>query len=93
MSILKRSLYALYSGNDDILDMLDQLDYTQLDRKFNDELHSRISRQDAELAEMMLASELLMRYDTAIQQASMACTRDLTTLLELVLLQKEGRLQ
>lgn len=92
MSILKDTLMKMYGENQDIADMLNQIDFTQLDCKFYAELFERISPTDYDAACHILASDLIFRYDTAIMQATMACTQDLNNLLDLITIPTTGRL-
>lgn len=93
MSVLKTSLMKMYAGNDEIIDMLAGVDYTELDKRYQTELYSRISKEDVALAESILLSDLIYRYDQATVGASMAMTRQLSEVLEFVLSTNKGELQ
>lgn len=92
-SLLKQSLYAAYRDSPAVLDMFDQLSFDKLSVQFNKELYSRITPDEQQVVEEMLASELVKKYDTAVAASVLACTRSIADLLELVLTQNEsGRL-
>lgn len=92
-NLLKNSLYAAYRDSPDVLDMFDKLDFTALSAQFNKELYSRITPDEQQVVEEMLASDLVKKYDQAVAASVLSCTRAIADLLELVLSKNEsGRL-
>lgn len=92
-NLLRNSLYSSYRDSPDILDLFDQLDFSKLSYAFDQELYLRITKDEKELVEEMIASELVKKYEDAVLAATLAVTRPLYELLELVLVQNEsGRL-
>lgn len=92
MSILKQSLYALYANDYDVLNMLDQISFENLDYKFNQELYARMSKEDCAVAQAILASSLVKRYDEAVNQACLSCTNELAKIMSLLIIEREGKL-
>lgn len=84
-SVLKDSLYILYRDSPEILYALSQVDFTQLNTKFQAELDQRIDRTTYQKVEKFLASEGYLRYCNAVSESSMAMTRDIAKLIEFVL--------
>jgi hypothetical protein len=90
-SVLRASLYQLYANDYAVLDLLDQIEWSDLSRKFDDELYSRISREDAKLAQAMLVSDVLLRYDQAVAQAAVACTGKLAEIMSILIIEPQGK--
>lgn len=86
MSMLKKALYQMYKDDDFIITMFDQLDMSKVSVKFDSELHSRMSAEECAVAQAMIDSDLLKRYDRACQEATLACTTSISQLLELVMI-------
>ncbi|MNG37575.1 hypothetical protein D3C84_1249780 [compost metagenome] len=61
-----------------------------MSRKFVEELYQHISPDEFDRVDKMIRSEEVRRYDKAIQSAALACTRDLSDLLDFTLQQNEG---
>lgn len=55
-------------------------------------MDERISREDVKEVEEFLASEKYVCYSNAVNESSMALTREISKLLEFVLTPKEGEL-
>lgn len=81
MNPIKRSLQIVYADSPEILMMFDQLDFSSLNALYKDEMNSRISDEDVKLAEAMLNSDILYRYNKAIQEVSLALTRPIRDLM------------
>lgn len=90
-SVLKDAMMVLYRDSPEILYCLQQLDYSTLEVKFNQEIDARIDRKTYEEVEEFLASDEYMRYCAAVSQASMSMTRDISKLIEFIL-DKEGNI-
>ena len=89
-SVLKDSLYILYRDSPEILYALSQVDFTQLNTKFQAELDQRIDRTTCKKVEDFLATPEYLLYCKSVQSASMATTQDLAKLIEFVLTEKKG---
>lgn len=81
MNPIKRSLQIVYADSPEILMMFDQLDFSSLNSLYKQEMNSRISDEDVKLAEAMLNSDILYRYNKAIQEVSLALTRPIRDLM------------
>lgn len=81
MSTIKKSLQLVYADSPEILILFDQIDFTKLDVQYKQEMNSRISEEDVKLAEAMLNSDILYRYNKAIQEVSLALTRPIRDLM------------
>lgn len=90
-SVLRASLYQLYAGDEQILNMLDQIDWSELSYHWQVQLDARISREDQKLAQAMLVSDVLLRYDQACQSAALACTAPLAKIMELLITEPQGK--
>lgn len=92
--ILKNSLLSLYSDSPEICDMLNLLDFSVVERKFRDEVYSRISKEEFDEVDNFLTSDKYLRYAQSIASASQAVTVQLTELIEFTLHsgQEKGRL-
>lgn len=89
--VLRNSLYALYRNDYEILNMLDQIDFSQMTRKFDDELYSRMPKDKVKLAQAMLTCDTLLEYDLAVASAAQACTQDLAKMIELLIAPTTGK--
>lgn len=89
--VLKNAMITLYRDSPEILYCLQQLDYSALEVRFNQEINARIDRKTYEEVEKFLASDEYIRYCTAVSQAYMSMTRDISKLIEFVL-DKEGNI-
>jgi hypothetical protein len=89
--ILRNSLYALYRNDHDILNMLDQLDFSELTRKFDDELYSRMPKEQVKLAQAMLTCDTLLKYDLAVAESAAACTQKLAEMMSVLILPTTGK--
>lgn len=90
--VLKNAMLMLYRDSPEILYCLQQLDYSALEVKFNQEIDARIDRKTYEEVEKFLASDEYMQYCVAVSESSMSMTRDISKMLEFVLHPKEGEL-
>lgn len=91
-SLLKKSLYSLYANQHDILDLFDRLDWSQLNHKFQSELDKRMDRDTVDICQKILTSDIIANYDKAIAESVQACTKNVSELLELVLLPSDGNI-
>lgn len=91
-NLLKNSLYALYANQYEILDLFDKIDWTQLNTKFQSEMDERMDRDTVDICQKILTSDIIHNYDTAVAASVQACTKSVSDLLELVLLENTGRL-
>lgn len=91
MSVLRNSLYSLYANDYAVLDMLDQISFKELEYKYQAEMDKRIDRESVTLAQLMLASDIIARYDRAVQESCMACTQDLAKIMELLITPATGK--
>nr|DAH57180.1 MAG TPA: hypothetical protein [Caudoviricetes sp.] len=91
-NVLKEAMLTLYRDSPEILYCLQQLDYDELSINFQREMDQRISREDVKEVEEFLASEKYVCYCNAVNEASMALTREISKLLEFVLTPREGEL-
>ena len=91
-SVLKEAMLTLYRDSPEILYCLQQLDYSALEVRFNQEIDARIDRKTYEEVEKFLASDEYMRYCEAVSASTMAMTRDISKLIEFVLQPKEGEI-
>lgn len=90
--ILKETLLRLYADSPEITYMLKQISYDELSVNFQREMDQRISREDVKEVEEFLASEKYICYANSVSESSMALTREISKLLEFVLIPKEGEL-
>lgn len=91
-NVLRDAMMVLYRDSPEILYCLQQLDYSSLEVKFNQEIDARIDRKTYEEVEKFLASDEYMQYCVAVSESSMSMTRDISNMLEFVLHPKEGEL-
>lgn len=91
-NVLRDAMLTLYRDSPEILYCLQQLDYSGLEVRFNQEIDARIDRKTYEEVEKFLASDEYMRYCVAVSESSMSMTRDISKMLEFVLHPKEGEL-
>ena len=91
-NVLKQAMLTLYRDSPEILYCLQQLSYDELSVNFQREMDQRISRKDVKEVEEFLASEKYICYSNAVNESSMALTREISKLLEFVLTPKEGEL-
>ncbi len=91
-SVLKEAMLALYRDSPEILYCLQQLNYEELSVNFQREMDQRISREDVKEVEEFLASDKYICYANSVNESSMALTREISKLLEFVLVNNEGEL-
>lgn len=84
-NLLLESLLRLYADNLEICEMFKQLDMSQLNRKFYDELSARISDNEVKEMQELLTSQRVADYYDALDGATFACTRDLSDMIDFVL--------
>lgn len=82
--ILKSTLLTLYADCPEIVQALQKCDFTKLNRKFTEEVFSRISKEEFEYIDGILHSDAYMRYHDAVNGASFACTQELANLISFV---------
>ena len=90
--VLKQAMITLYRDSPEILYCLQQLSYDELSVNFQREMDQRISREDVKEVEEFLASEKYICYANSVSESSMALTREISKLLEFVLVNNEGEL-
>lgn len=88
-SILRNSLKNLYADCPEILQTLDLIDFDQVDYKFFAEVYARMDRQRFWKIDDYLISDEVMEYCRVIEEATMSCTKELSQLIELALVQKD----
>ena len=91
-NVLRDAMMVLYRDSPEILYCLQQIDYSTLNVKFQKELEARIDRNTYNKVEEFLATDDYLNYCTAISEASMSMTRDISKMLEFVLHPKDGEL-
>ncbi len=90
--VLKQAMMQLYRDSPEILYCLQQLSYDELSVNFQREMDQRISREDVKEVEEFLASEKYICYANSVSESSMALTREISKLLEFVLVNNEGEM-
>lgn len=90
MNTIKRSLMIAYADDPVILNMIEQLDLTALQVQYEQEMYARISFEDVKLAEAMLTSDIITRYNKAIEETTLALTRPIRDLMIFTLQEKSG---
>lgn len=91
-NLLRDTLLALYRDSDEITDALKQCDWEKIQYKFQQELFLRIDPLEFYKIDAILHSKEYARYRDAVDMAAMACSNDLSLLLDFVMEQKEGGL-
>lgn len=84
---LKSSMLALYYDDEEIYEALLQVDWTQLNSKYSQELFSRIDVNTFYYVDEFLHSDEYMLYANAVNQAAMSVTQDLANLIKLAKVQ------
>lgn len=84
-NVLKKSLYEMYRNEESVLQLFDQIDFSALSVKFAQELTKRMSAEDCIKAQEILNSKLVKDYQEVCYEATLACTRAISDLLDLVL--------
>lgn len=91
-NLLRDTLLALYKDSDEITDALKQCDWTSVQYKFQQELFLRIEPIEFYKMDAVLHSDEYMQYRDAVDMAAMACSNDLSQMIEFVIEQREGKL-
>lgn len=89
-NLLKNTLKALYYDSPEITSALNEIDFSKVNRKFREELFSRISEEEFYKMDAILHSDEYMRYKDAIDRSSMAITNELANIIEFTMTQNEG---
>ncbi len=89
-TLLKNTLMHLYYDSPEVTSALQAIDFTKVNRKFKEELFSRISEEDFYKIDAIFYSEEYLRYRDALDFASMAVTVDLAEIIEFTLTQNKG---
>lgn len=85
-NLLRNSLQDMYRGDMVVLELLAQLDLTVLENNFLREVYARIPKEDFLYVQEILNSDLVKQYELASQCAVLALTKQISDMLELVLL-------
>lgn len=83
-NLLRDTLLQLYKDSPEITEVLLKCDFTKLNRKFTEEVFSRISKEEFEYIDGILHSDAYMRYRDAVDGAAFACTQELANLISFV---------
>lgn len=86
--ILKNSLLSLYRDSDEIMECLQLIDWSVLDKTFYDTLFTHISEEEFWEVDTFLNSDKVLMYYQAVDKAAMSLTDDLAKLIELAVLEK-----
>lgn len=89
-NLLLESLLSLYADDLEICRMFKEVDMSQLNRKFYDELFLAIDESEFREVEALLRSDRVINYLDAINKATYACTRDLGNLIDFLLAGNEN---
>lgn len=89
-NLLKNTLISLYVDCPEIVDVLQIIDYTAVNSRFKQELFSRISEEDYDEVDEYLHSDKYTKYKLAIDEASLAITRQLSELIEFAIAEQTG---
>lgn len=79
--ILKNSLMIMYANEYDILDALSRISWDAVDRQFEKEVLLRIDEKSFKDVDDFLRSDEYSKYKLAIEEASLAVTKQLSQLL------------
>lgn len=79
--ILRNSLMIMYANEYDILDALSRISWDAVDRQFEKEVLLRIDEKSFKDVDDFLRSDEYSKYKLAIEEASMAVTKELSALL------------
>lgn len=88
--ILKSSLLNLYADLPEVVDLIHQCDFSKVSRKWTEELFLNIDPDEFYEIDAILRSEPMKRYTEAVQRATLASTRDLSELIDFVILERNG---
>ena len=83
---------SLYVDCPEIVECLNAVDYSVINRKFLVALFERIDPNEFEMIDEFLHSDPYYNYLEAIQGASMTVTTELAQLIELATMETKGRL-
>ena len=86
--ILKNSLLSMYRDSDEIMECLQLIDWSVLDKTFYDTLFTHISEEEFWEVDTFLNSDKVLMYYQAVDKAAMSLTPDLAKLIELSILDK-----
>ena len=86
--ILKNSLLSLYRDSDEIMECLQLIDWSVLDKTFYDTLFTHISEAEFWQVDTFLNSDKVLMYYQAVDKTAMSLTDDLAKLIELAILNK-----
>ena len=86
--ILKNSLLSLYRDNDEIMECLQLIDWSVLDKTFYDTLFTHITEDEFWEVDTFLNSDKVLMYYQAVDKTAMSLTDDLANLIQLALLDK-----
>jgi len=89
-NILKDTMLALYSDDEQIYEALQLVDWTEIDCKFRREIFSRIDEQSFHIMDSILHSDEYLAYKFALDSAAQACTIDLAQLIMLAVTNEGG---
>lgn len=89
-NLLKNSLVAIYFDDPLIVQAIQKLDFTQVTYKFKMELFEHIDVETFDRVDSFLRGDDYIVYKTAIDRASLACTRELGEMMQFVYSQREG---
>ena len=86
--ILKNSLLSLYRNSDEIMECLQLIDWSVLDKTFYDTLFTHIAEEEFWEVDNFLNSDKVLSYYQAVDKAAMSLTGDLAALIELAVATK-----
>ena len=87
-SILKNSLLSLYRDSDEIMECLQLIDWSALDKTFYDTLFTHITEEEFWEVDTFLNSDKVLMYYQAVDKTAMSLTDDLAKLIELAVLER-----
>jgi hypothetical protein len=90
--LLKNTLLQLYRDDENITEALKQCSWERVQYKFQQELFLRIDPLEFYKMDAILHSAEYARYRESVDMAAMACSNDLSDLIEFVMEQREGGL-
>lgn len=87
-NVIKTILMDMYRDAPEIQDMLRKIDLTTINRKFYDELALRIDLDEFDRIVDLMASPEIQHFNHALQSAVLACTQDISNMIDFVMSDK-----
>lgn len=83
-NFIQKSLLSTFDSSPLIRDMIQQVDFTEVENKYSEVLMSQFTNEEWTLLNLILNSEIYLKYVESHNLAMSACSKEIAEIIDLV---------